>query len=179
MSVHVRGHPIHTMLVVFPVGLYFFALVFDIFFLATGKTSWYTAAYYNLLFGLAMTVPTVLFGFFDYTLITDPAARQTATRHMLANVTATVLYGASFALRGTIGSAAEPIGGVPLAFAIALVALGTVALTIGGWLGGELVYRHRVGVGIEPANVHIPKPVADEAGNRANTFGDFPRARPA
>jgi uncharacterized membrane protein len=179
MSVHVRGHPIHAMLVVFPIGLYFFAFVFDVLYFVTGNPTWYTASFYNLAFGVATTVPTALFGIFDYTLITDPSAQRTATKHMIVNVTATLLFGASLALRATQGTATEPVTGVPYGFAFALLALGAAALTVGGWLGGDLVYRHRVGVGIEPPEVNIPHPIADEAGNRANTFGDFPRMKPA
>jgi uncharacterized membrane protein len=179
MSVHVRGHPIHVMLVVFPIGLYMFAFIFDVLYLATGSASWFTASFYNLAFGVVMTVPTALFGIFDYTLIRDPSAQRTATKHMLINVAATLLFGGSLALRAVLGGPTAPITGVAYAFAFVLLALGAVALTVGGWLGGDLVYRHRVGVGIEPARGHIPHPVADEAGNRANTFGDFPRAQPA
>ena len=179
MSVHVRGHPIHAMLVVFPIGLYFFALVFDVLWLVTGDASWYTASFYNLAFGVATTVPAALFGIFDYTLIQDEGARRTATKHMLVNIAATLAFLASLALRAIIGGPGLPISGGTYAFAFVLLALGGGLLVVGGWLGGELVYRHRVGVGIEPADAYIPRPATDEAGNRANTFSDFPRARPA
>ena len=43
MSVHVKGHPIHTILIVFPVGLYFFSLIFDLIYALGGSPAWYSA----------------------------------------------------------------------------------------------------------------------------------------
>ena len=72
MSVHVKGHPIHAMLVVFPVGLYVFALIFDLLYAGTGNVGWYTASFYNLAFGVVMTFFELLVQFlqaFIFTLL--------------------------------------------------------------------------------------------------------------
>jgi uncharacterized membrane protein len=177
MSVHVKGHPIHTILIVFPVGLYFFSLIFDIVYAVGGSPAWYTAAYYNLLFGVITTIPTAIFGFFDYSQIRDPRARRVATAHMISNMTAFMFLLVSLLLRSVVAGAGEAFWGPSYAFALSLSIIGVIVLSIGGWLGGELVYRHRVGVGIEPPDHDVRKPAMDEAGNRASDFPDFPQGR--
>ena len=179
MAVHVRGHPIHTILVAFPIGLLTFAMVFDVIFSVTGGAGWYTAAYYNLLFGLITAVPTAIFGFFDFTQITDERAADVAVQHMVVNVGALLLYLVSFLVRATAGAGSTaPMYGIGWRFALGLSVGGALLLMVGGWLGGHLVYRHRVGVGIEPANHLVPKPDHDEAGNAATDFPDFPATEP-
>jgi uncharacterized membrane protein len=168
MSVHVKGHPIHAMLVGFPVGLLVFAFVFDVIYAATGRAGFATVAYYDMVAGIVTAVGAALFGFADFTQITDVAARETGLRHMVVNGLALALYLLSFLLRAVAGA---PPTGIPWKIAFGLSLAATLTLTVGGWLGGELVYRHRVGVGIDP---YLPDPAKDEAGNTATDFQDFP-----
>lgn len=175
MSVHVRGHPIHVILVVFPIGLYVFSVIFDIVYAAGSGPGWYTAAYYNLLFGVVTTIPTALFGAFDYTLIRDPRAKSTAARHGGVMMATFGLFLLSLFLRTVAATeAGAPIAGTPWIASFALSIAGMALLAYGAWLGGELVYRHRVGVGIEPPDHFERNPKTDEAGNRASGFKDFP-----
>jgi len=76
-------------------------------------------------------------GFIDYLSITDTRARKVGFVHMIANLTAVGVFAVSFWLRwsGTVGFLPA---GVSLA--------GLVALA--GWLGGELVFVH--GMGVKP-----------------------------
>jgi len=57
--------------------------------------------------------------------------------HLVANLVAVVIFAASFWLRWV-----DTVGFLPTAFSI----FGLVALGIGGWFGGELVFVHNMGV---------------------------------
>jgi uncharacterized membrane protein len=64
--------------------------------------------------------------------------KKLALTHMALNVTVVVLYAMNFGMRVNGGA----IAGLPFAFSIA----GVTLLAISGWLGGHMVYVHRVGV---------------------------------
>jgi uncharacterized membrane protein len=180
MSVHVKGHPYHVILVAFPIGLFTFAWIFDIVYGLTGIVAWYTASYLNLLFGVLTAVPTMITGAMDYTLIRDERAKGVATQHLLVTGISFLAFILSLLIRSVHAQGfAAPISGPDYYQALFLSCAGVLTLSIGGWLGGELVYRHRMGVGIEPVDHDVPKPLADEAGNVANDLPDFPSPEPA
>jgi uncharacterized membrane protein len=80
-------------------------------------------------------------GFIDFLSIRDRRVGRIALIHMLLNLLAVVLFAVSFGLR-----IAQPLG-VPPAV---LSAVGIVTIVVSGWLGGELVYVHQMGVGKPP-----------------------------
>jgi uncharacterized membrane protein len=137
----IDGHPIHAMLIAFPLGLFITGTVFDILTLITGSDLWRVLAFYTIaagiIGGLAATVP----GFIDY-LSLSGRARWVATWHMAFNLAVMVLFGASFILRTTWGSQWVPAGS---SLPQALTIIGAALLGISGWLGGSLVYKHGVG----------------------------------
>ena len=138
-------HPIHPILVAFPIGLWVFSVVADVVFqLGWGPAVWKDVAYYTLAGGIVGALLAAIPGFIDFLSITEERARQTGIAHMVANLIALVVFGASFWLRSI-----NTVGWPPVAFSIA----GLVALGAGGWLGGELVFVHNMGV--QP-----PKPAA-------------------
>jgi uncharacterized membrane protein len=140
-TAQIGGHPLHPMLIPLPITCFIGVLVTDILFLSTGEQGWATASNWLLGFGLATAALAAATGFIDY--MGDDRIRRLgpAIRHMIANVTVVVLEIVNLAVRltnpddGTIGSLGVYLSG------IAVLVLG-----YSGWLGGELVYRHRVGV---------------------------------
>jgi uncharacterized membrane protein len=136
-----RG-PLHPPFVHFPIALLGTSLLFDAGGLYTAAASWWTLSFWNIALGLAIAVITMSTGFVDYLRVDEASpAQPTLTRHMTAVFVALSCYGGALAVRGGTGA---PSGGVRLA-SLALEALGLVSLLVGGWLGGELVYRHGVG----------------------------------
>ena len=134
----IAKHPIHPILVAFPIGLWVFSVVDDlVVYFGGGGTAWRDVAFYTLGGGIVGAVLAAVPGFIDFLTITDRAAKQTAIVHLIANVTALVLFAVSFWLRwmGTVGF-------VPIA--VSIVALASVS--VGGWFGGELVFVHNMGV---------------------------------
>lgn len=137
------GHPIHSMLVVFPIGLYITSFIFDLVYLSNGASLWFRMAYWTMLVGWVGNLAAAIPGFLDYlTLPPRTEARQVATYHMGIGVTLAILYFANLLLRdwGIIAENQKPWGGVILNL------VGVLLIGLQGWLGGELVYRHGVGI---------------------------------
>lgn len=144
MSPGVRflGHPLHVVLTDFPIVLWVASVLADALAIGHGGAVWARWAFVCLALGLLTSVPTVLTGLLDYlALPADHPAVRTATVHMVLMLTATGAFTTSFVLR--TGTPA-PTGGRWLAALVSSV-VGLIALVVGAWWGGELVFRHGVG----------------------------------
>lgn len=133
------GHPIHQMLIVFPLGLLGTAVVFDVIRLATGSEAMAVAAYWMIAAGLVGGAIAAPFGFIDWMSIpAGTRAKRIGAMHGAGNVLVLLLFGASFLLRDR--SYSPDLAQMVWSFAGAAVSLVTA------WLGGELVARLGVGV---------------------------------
>lgn len=144
----IAKHPIHPMIVVLPMGLWSFSLVADLIVAAGWRTPWHEVAFYTMVGGTVGALLAAVPGLIDFLSITDNESRSIAFYHLIVNLAATLIFGINLYLRATTD--AGPF--LPLGLSIA----GIVLIGVGGWLGGELVYVH--GMGIEPAP---PRPNAD------------------
>lgn len=137
----IKGHPIHPILIAFPIGFLTGALGFDLAgWLGNWPTVWTTGGYLSvagILAGLVAAVP----GLIDYFLVVPPdsTAKRRATCHMLINVVALVIFALAWMFRDTASF-------LPGAGTLILEAIGLVVLGAGGWLGGILVYRNQIAV---------------------------------
>lgn len=156
----IGGHPIHPMLIPFPIGLLVFSLIADLIYLWRGNPVWENyIAFYTLLGGIIGAAAAAIPGLIDWATLTHPAAVKVANWHARINVIGLLIFIISFYLRTTSGS--KWITGMPmLPFIVSLV--GVIGLAIAGYLGGELVFRHGVAVSA-PASAQ-PK---DEAPRQA------------
>jgi uncharacterized membrane protein len=138
----IAGHPLHPMLVPFPIAFLSGALLMDILYMTTFDGRWYDTAAALLIMGVAGAVAAGAAGLVDYVraIPATAPAKAIATAHLLSNTVAAVLFAVSLVLHVT--GAAQPI---PLTV-VAVDAVGFLALFAGGWLGGELIYRHHVGI---------------------------------
>jgi uncharacterized membrane protein len=147
------GEPTHPAVVHFPLALYPAAVLFDILALAVHGGAAYTrGAFVLMLAASAMAAVAAITGFAELMDIApDSAAWKTAIVHMSVQLTAVTVLVVSLLLRlGHVDDARPPLAAVALGIA------GTLILFVGGWFGGHLVFRHRVGV--EP-----PAPVEESA----------------
>ena len=143
------GHPIHTMLIVFPLGLLAMALVFDVLYLATGNGYWAQVAYAMIAAGIITGFLAAPFGLIDWLAIpAGTRAKRVGALHGAGNVVVLVLYAVSWSRRG-LDPQAPP--GLAYIFSFA----GGVLALVTGWLGGELVDRLAVGVD-DGAHVDAP-----------------------
>jgi uncharacterized membrane protein len=139
-------HPIHPMIIPFPIALWIFSLVADVIYLWRGNPVWRNwIAFYTLLGGIIGAAVAAVPGFVDWLSIKDHAVVKLANWHARLNVIALVVFIIDFYLRTTRG--ASWVGGglmIPLLLSI----IGIILIAISGWLGGEMVYVH--GVAVEP-----------------------------
>lgn len=136
----VLGHPVHPPTVHLPLGLWGAAAVWDAAALLTGRVELWTLSFGCLALGCAAALPTMATGLADFAALEDPAAETTAFWHMGAMAACWGLYAASLALRRTWLAPAHPAAAAAFQFA------GAACLSVGGWLGGRLVYSRGIGV---------------------------------
>jgi uncharacterized membrane protein len=135
------GHPVHPMLIVYPLGLLSAAVIFDVLYLATGNADLATFSFWAMAAGLVGGLAAAIFGLIDWMAIPKGTrARRVGAVHGGGNVIVVLLFAASFLMR-TNDAAYLPD---TLPFIVALVGAGIALVT--AWLGGELVYRLRVAV---------------------------------
>jgi uncharacterized membrane protein len=135
----IKGHPIHAMLVAFPIGLWGFSLIADLVYRAgLGGPSWPTVAYYTLAGGLVGALLAAVPGLIDLISIRDARVKRIGLIHMIINLVVVALYAVNLYVRTTEGYSA--------ATGVALSAIGVALLCASGWLGGSMVYRHGVAV---------------------------------
>jgi uncharacterized membrane protein len=155
------GHPIHQMLIVFPLGLLGTSLFFDIARLASDNPVWGTVSYWLIVAGILSGLVAAPFGLIDWLAIpAGTRAKRIGLLHGGGNVVVLLLFVLSWLLRRD-----EPAN--PEGLAVGLSALGVLLALVTGWLGGELVDRLGVGVD-EGANLNAPsslsgRPAADQA----------------
>jgi uncharacterized membrane protein len=137
LSTSFKGHPIHPILVVLPLGLWTFALVCDIATLLGGGQGWQTTALYATGGGVVGALLAAIPGLIDLLAITDAKVRRVAIWHLVLNLLAVAIFAAVFWLRWQ-----DPASRA----AMLLTLLGVLTIGGSGWLGGELVYRHGMGV---------------------------------
>jgi uncharacterized membrane protein len=133
------GHPLHPPLTDATIGIYTFATIAGLIEVLgiterNGAIGWWLA----LVIGLIVTVPTALTGLLDWlTIEWGTELWKTATLHLSSMVTATVFFG----LAAIFGHGAYTHANVSTgSYILTLVGFGF--LTLGGWLGGAVVFVH-------------------------------------
>jgi uncharacterized membrane protein len=160
------GHPIHPMLITFPLGLLPTAVIFDIVRLATGNPRWIDVSFWMITVGIIGGLVAAVFGLIDWAAIpTRTRARRIGLLHGVGNVVVVGLFAASWYLRYRAA--------VPSTLAVALAIAGVLLALVTAWMGGELVDRLAVGVD-DGANLDAPSSLS-----HAHTTGTAARAHPA
>jgi uncharacterized membrane protein/nitrite reductase/ring-hydroxylating ferredoxin subunit len=136
-----KGHPIHPMLIPFPIAFLTGAFVFDVISVLTDNAEWSIAAMYLAPAGVLMGLVAAIPGLIDFlvTVPPDSSAKKRATLHLSINVSALTLFAISVFVRG------DPTA-EPGALLLLLEGAGMGLLGVGGWLGGTLAYRNQIGV---------------------------------
>jgi uncharacterized membrane protein len=144
------GHPVHPMLVVFPLGLFVSSLIFDVIYFAGYRehSAFAVISFWNICLGIIGGLFAAIFGLVDWIGIPRKTrAKQIGLYHGAGNVLVVALFVVSWTLR-----ASEPDYAVTsIAFVVSL--FGILLALVTGWLGGELVDRLGVGV-YDHANVN-------------------------
>lgn len=138
----IQRHPVHPMLIPFPIVLWIFSLVCDVVYaMGWGSSIWNDMAFYTIVGGVLGALAAAIPGYIDYRSLTDPQTKKIGRWHMLINVSIVVLFAINLVLR------TWSVPGAVLPILLSLV--GIAMLGVSGWLGGELVYVHGVAVEAE------------------------------
>ena len=153
------GHPLHPMMIAFPLGLLGTAAIFDLIYMASSNAGWTQAAFYMIVAGCVSGLLAAVPGALDWWNIPRRTrAKRIGLWHGIGNVVVLALFFASWLMRYP-DPAAPPMRALALGF----VGLGTALVT--GWLGGELVDRLGVGVD-EGANLDAPNSLTGQPARR-------------
>jgi uncharacterized membrane protein len=151
----IAGHPVHPMLIVFPLGLLATSVIFDIITLSTSDGKWSTMAWYMIGAGILGGLLAAVFGLIDWMGIpSNTRAKAVGLWHGGLNVLVVLLFAGSWMLR-------RPDLATPTGLALALSFAAVVIAVVAGWFGGELVDRLGVGVD-EGAHVNAPSSLSSE-----------------
>jgi uncharacterized membrane protein len=137
----IGGHPIHPMLIPFPVAFLVGTLASDLAFWGTRNPFFAQASMWLVGAGIVMALVAALAGFTDFLGEGRIRSLNAAWYHMLGNLTVVVIAIGSFLLRYMQGAEAAIL---PWGLVLSFVVTGMLLFT--GWMGWEMVYRHRVGV---------------------------------
>lgn len=129
------GEPLHVSLTDVPLGAWTVALVFDCLDSMKHRREFAAAADASIAIGLVGAVGAAVTGLADWSDV-DPPARRVGMFHGLLNLTATTLFATSLVLRK---SKKRDRGRL-------CAALGFSVVLAAAKLGGDMVYKHRVGV---------------------------------
>lgn len=142
---HISGHPLHPILVTFPIAFFIGTLCFDIIVVAGGNREFLQTAYWLNVAGCCGAVIAALPGFIDYLTVVPPhsSAKNRAAKHGLTNTTSLILFAIALYLRSDF---------IPHGWIVLIESVATVLLLFAGWMGGTLVYRNQIGVDIRYAN---------------------------
>lgn len=136
----IDGHPLHPILVSFPIALYTATLVFDLLGWFNDADFFRLAAYLEIgAVGTALLAAVP--GLIDYLFVVPPnsSAKKRGAKHGLINVAVLLLFGIALYYRLKVWNPN------PFVF-IGLEGVGFILLLVAGWMGGTLVFRNQIGV---------------------------------
>jgi uncharacterized membrane protein len=139
-TVRIAGHPLHPLLVTLPVGFLIGAFITDLAYWQTGWASWAYFSAWLIGAGIIAALIAAAAGFIDFVAEPRIRAMRKAWYHLTGNLVMLALSVVNFIVHMRDGAAAVLPAGLTLS------AIVTVLLLFNGWMGGEMVFKGRVGV---------------------------------
>src|SRR5260221_591332 len=137
---HIKSHPLHPILVGFPIAFFTGTLLFDILgWLQTNTAYWRTGMYLEIT-GIISAFLAAVPGIIDYFFIVPPesSGKKRATQHGILNITMLIIFIIVWFYRQNISAS-------PYIILIAET-MGIILMSISGWFGGTLVHRNQIGI---------------------------------
>jgi uncharacterized membrane protein len=139
----IAGHPLHPMLIPFPIAFFVSAFVCDIVYWATANTEWATVAMWLIGAGVIMAGLAAIAGLTDVLGDRRIRALNDVWWHAGGNVLIVLIQIYNWYARYSEGASAV----VPTGLILSLIVVCILLFT--GWKGWDMVYRARVGVADE------------------------------
>jgi uncharacterized membrane protein len=133
------------MLIPFPLALWVTSFLTDVLYLCVPNPSLVLISKYMLAAGIIGGLLAAVPGIIDWLAIKDREVKKIGDWHARLNIIALLIFAASLYLRSRYG-ASWVNGNQTIPFLLSLV--GVILIGISGWLGGDLAYKH--GVGVKP-----------------------------
>jgi uncharacterized membrane protein len=144
-KVKIAGHPIHPMLIAYPVAFYTATLVCYIVYSSNNNPFWFKVAVVANIAGAVTAAVAAIPGFIDWLFIpSDSRAKKTGLIHMICNVLALVCFAVTAWMECPKWDEASPSTGIAIPF----TAVGFGLTLAAGFLGWTLVQKHHVGIDI-------------------------------
>jgi uncharacterized membrane protein/nitrite reductase/ring-hydroxylating ferredoxin subunit len=145
-KVQVKGHPLHPILVSFPIAFFVATLIMDIVSLSYQLDEFKRLAFYLEAAGIGCALLAAVPGFIDFLFTVPPnsSGKKRAATHGLINVTMVAVF--------TIAWLVRQNANIPFLWVIIMEIAGVTLLSIAGWMGGTLVYRNQIGIDIRYAD---------------------------
>jgi uncharacterized membrane protein len=138
-AVALVGHPIHAMMVHFPIALVMATLGIDIFYWWSGDPFWVRVGLWSAGFAFATGVAASIVGTAELLLVPGIRARVASWNHAIAAMTLLAVAGANWGVRLHYPEDILPHG-------LALSVIATITTGFAGWHGGKLVFDHGIGL---------------------------------
>ena len=156
----IAGHPIHPMLVSFPIALFTATIALELAHIGTQDAFYFRAAMIANVAGVVMAVFAALPGLVDRSAVPkESRARVLVNQHATFNLLTVGLYAASAVMlylrwnnKMMVDGAYALDAHIPLAISM----IGFVSMVSAGMLGWTLVQTHHLG--IKPAHMHTFRP---------------------
>jgi uncharacterized membrane protein len=142
----IGGHPVHPMIVPFPIALWTTSFLTDLLFYFTRGSVLPLISKFLLAAGCLGAIAAAIPGIIDWLSISHKEVKKIADWHGRLNIIALLVFAAGLYLRMNSGGAALVNHGLKVPFLLSLV--GVILISISGWLGGALSFEH--GVGVKP-----------------------------
>ena len=138
---HIKTHPLHPILVGFPIAFFTGTVVFDILALSGDAPQYHNTACHLLIGGIATALIAAIPGLIDYVHTVPPksSAKNRASTHAFLNLCMLALFGTALIYRLTNRNP-EPM------VYLLLEAGGLITMLSAGWMGGTLVHRNQIGI---------------------------------
>jgi uncharacterized membrane protein len=144
-AVAVVGHPIHVMMVHFPIAFVIATFGVDIFYWWSGDAFWVRVSLWSSGFTFWTGIAASIVGTGELLLVPGIRLREASWSHAIAAMTLVAITGANWGLRLHYPESILPHG-------LLLSGLAAAMAGFAGWHGGKLVFDHGIGVLISPRN---------------------------
>jgi uncharacterized membrane protein len=153
-KIKIFGHPVHPMLVAFPVAFYTAAMVCYLVYNNNADAFWFKVALAANIAGVGMAILAALPGFIDWLNIpSGTRPKRTGATHLVLNVLSLLLFGINAYMLYDQWNAVTP----ELRYALPLTIAGFACTLVAGFLGWALVQKHHVGVDTLPGEIRTER----------------------
>ena len=157
-KIKIFNHPVHPMLVPFPIAFFTATLLCSIVYISTKNVFWFRVEFIANCAGVVMAIAAVFPGIVDWLLIpVSSDAKSTGLKHMIANAVSVGIFGVNAAVNYTYLDVKNP----PTQSGVLLSSFGFLVMLYAGFKGWEMVQTYHIGID-DNSKVAVKKTIIEE-----------------